>query len=66
MYVTPAQLFFCALGLAFIFEGMIYFLFPSNLKRFLESISDIKVSTLRNFGLLAMVTGLFIVYLVLR
>ncbi|WP_461833329.1 DUF2065 domain-containing protein [Desulfothermus sp.] len=66
MYVTPLQLFLCALGLAFILEGMIYFLFPSSIKNFLENISEIPPSALRNFGLFAMLSGLIIVYFTIR
>ncbi|WP_459875691.1 DUF2065 domain-containing protein [Desulfothermus naphthae] len=66
MYVTPLQLFFCALGMAFILEGMIYFLFPVDLKKFLENISEIPSSAFRNFGLFAMLIGLVIIYFTIR
>lgn len=66
MYVTPLQLFFCALGMAFILEGMIYFLFPVDLKNFLENISELSPSAFRNFGLFAMLSGLVIIYFTIR
>lgn len=64
--VTPIQLFFLGLGFSFIIEGMIYFLFPSKAKKMLENINNMSSLVLRNFGFVAMLTGLFIVYMTIR
>ncbi len=62
MYISGPKLFFCALGLAFVMEGMIYFLFPSYLKNFLEKIYEMSPSVIRSLGLTAMIFGLIIIY----
>lgn len=64
--VTLLQLFFLGLGFAFMLEGMIYFLFPSSIKKMLVHVEEMSPLVLRNFGFLAMITGLFVVYMVLR
>ena len=62
MVVTPLQLFFCALGLAFILEGMLYFLFPLRIKKLLENLEQFPPTFLRNMGLWIIIIGLIIVY----
>lgn len=55
--------FLCVLGMVFIFEGIPYFAFPEKIKAYLAKLLDMPDSTLRMLGLLAMVTGLLLVYL---
>ena len=54
--------FLCVLGMVFIVEGLPYFAFPEKIKAYLLKLLDIPDSTLRILGLLAMVTGLILVY----
>jgi uncharacterized protein YjeT (DUF2065 family) len=58
--------FLTALGLALIIEGMPYFLAPGALKRTLETIRRQPESSLRLFGLVAMLAGVGLLYLVNR
>jgi uncharacterized protein len=45
-----------------IIEGFPYFVFPDRLKAYLTKLLDIQDSTLRVMGLLAMLTGLLLLY----
>ena len=54
--------FLCVLGMVFIIEGLPYFAIPDKIKAFLLRLQEIPDSTLRIFGLLAMITGLIFVY----
>lgn len=54
--------FLCVLGMVFIIEGLPYFAFPEKLKIYLEKISTIPESTLRIFGICAIITGLILLY----
>ena len=54
--------FLCVLGLVFIIEGIPYFAFPDKLKSYLGKIQEIQDSRLRIMGLLAMITGLILLY----
>jgi hypothetical protein len=49
--------------MVFIVEGLPYFAFPEGIKAYLTKLLDMPDSTLRLMGLLAMVTGLILVYL---
>ena len=55
--------FLCVMGMVFILEGLPYFVFPHKIKDYLSMLLDLPESTLRIMGLLAMATGLFILYL---
>jgi len=57
------KLFLCALGLAFIMEGLPYFAFPEKMKGLLSRIQDVSAATLRAFGIAAVLTGLILVYM---
>jgi uncharacterized protein YjeT (DUF2065 family) len=54
--------FLCVLGLVFIIEGIPYFAFPDKLKNYLSKIQEIQDSRLRIMGLVAMITGLILLY----
>jgi len=56
--------FLTALGLALIIEGMPYFLAPGSIKKTLEMIKEQPEKYLRIFGLVAMLSGVALLYLV--
>ena len=55
--------FLCVMGMVFILEGLPYFVFPDKIKAYLLKLLDIPDPTLRVLGLLAVATGLFLLYL---
>ena len=55
--------FLCVLGMVFIVEGLPYFVFPEKIKAYLMKLIDIPDSSLRVLGLLAMLTGLILLFL---
>lgn len=57
------NLLICALGLALIFEGAPYFLWPEKMPEFLRFLSERPPSLLRKLGLLAMIAGLVLLTL---
>lgn len=52
----------CVIGLVLIIEGLPYFAFPEKIKAYLAKIYEIPDMTLRIMGLLAIVSGLILVY----
>lgn len=52
-----------ALGLALIFEGMPYFLWPEKLPEYLRYLSKLPPTVLRKLGLAAMGAGLMFLFL---
>jgi uncharacterized protein len=57
------EFFLCVLGMVMVIEGLPYFAFPERMKFWLQKIVEIPDETLRKFGLIIMLIGLFIVYL---
>jgi uncharacterized protein YjeT (DUF2065 family) len=57
------QLFFTALGLVFIFEGITPFLGPRLWRRMMQQMIIQNDKSLRIFGLVSMLIGLIILYL---
>jgi uncharacterized protein len=55
--------FVTALGIAFVFEGIAYALFPGGARNAFELISQMPENTLRYLGLGAAVLGVFVVWL---
>ena len=55
--------FLTALGIAFVFEGVAYALFPRRARNAFEMISQMPENTLRYLGLGAAVAGVFLVWL---
>lgn len=53
-----------AIGLVFILEGLCYALFPNSMKRMLELFRHFPSDKLRWLGILAMLTGAVVVWLV--
>ncbi len=57
------EFFLCVLGMVLIVEGLPYFAFPERMKFWLQKIIEMPDETLRKFGLIIMLMGLFIIYL---
>ena len=57
------EFFLCVLGMVMIIEGLPYFAFPERMKFWLQKILEMPDETLRKFGFIIMLIGLFIVYL---
>jgi len=55
--------FFCVIGMVMIIEGLPYMTFPEAVKRYLLKLSEVPDRVLRIMGALAVVAGLFLVYL---
>jgi uncharacterized protein len=55
--------FVTALGIAFIFEGLAYALFPGRARNAFEMISQMPENTLRYLGLAAAIAGVFVIWL---
>ena len=56
--------FITALGLLLVLEGVPYFLAPSKMRIWVLQIARLPDDTLRRTGLIMMMLGLFVVYLV--
>jgi len=54
------------LGLLLVLEGLPYFAFPERFKSWIAKVLDLPESTLRIYGLISMVIGLFLIYLARR
>ncbi len=57
------EFFLCVLGVVMIVEGLPYFAFPEKMKLWMQKIFEMPDETLRKFGLIIMLIGLFLVYL---
>jgi uncharacterized protein len=55
--------FLCVLGMVLVVEGLPYFAFPENMKKWIAMILEMPENTLRKFGLVMMFIGLGLVYL---
>lgn len=55
--------FLSALGLAFILEGIPYFIWAEKMPKFLETMSRLPVSSLRRLGITAIILGILVIYL---
>lgn len=53
-----------ALGLVFVIEGLLYAIAPDGMKSMMAQMQSVPVSTLRMTGLIAMVLGVGIVWLI--
>lgn len=52
------------LGLFLVLEGLLYAAFPGGVKRIAVELPKIPDSTLRNFGIIAMMIGVAVIWLV--
>ena len=57
------ELFFCALGLACIIEGLPWALFPQGMRKVLLTLAEGPLSGFRRMGLMAIAAGLGIIWL---
>ena len=57
------EFFLCVLGMVMIVEGLPYFAFPEKMKFWVQKILEMPDSTLRKFGFVLMVTGLWMIYM---
>jgi uncharacterized protein len=57
------KLLLCVIGLLLVIEGLPYFAFPDQMKRWMKLVIEIPSGRLRPIGLLAMVLGLIVAYL---
>lgn len=55
--------FLCVIGMVLIIEGLPYFAFPDQMKRWMEKVMQMGSGSLRRIGLVVMAVGLFLVYL---
>lgn len=58
-----AELFLCALGLAFIIEGLPWALFPQGMRKVLLTLAEGPLSGFRRMGLTGIGLGLLIIWL---
>jgi uncharacterized protein len=54
--------FLCVIGMVMIIEGLPYFAFPEKMKYWVRKVLELPEGSLRRFGLVLMVMGLFLVY----
>ena len=54
--------FLCVVGMVMIIEGLPYFAFPEKMKYWVRKVLELPEGTLRRFGLVLMVMGMFLVY----
>lgn len=57
------KLLLCLIGLVLIVEGLPYFAFPGQMKKWIKKVQEIPDPHLRAMGLAAMCIGLLLVYL---
>jgi len=57
------KLFLCAVGLAFVFEGLVYFAGANKMPELLRMMAERSPAELRMLGGVAMIIGLILVYL---
>ena len=55
--------FLCVIGMVMIVEGLPYFTFPDRMKEMMQRIMELPDNTLRRFGFVLMVAGLFLTYI---
>ena len=55
--------FLCVLGMVMVVEGLPYFAFPEKMKFWVQKILEMPDTTLRKFGFVLMLTGLWLIYM---
>jgi uncharacterized protein len=58
------QEFVIGLGLLLVFEGLLYAAFPGGIKSLARQLPEMPDATLRNFGLIAMIAGVVVIWYV--
>jgi len=57
------KFFLCVIGLVMVIEGLPYFAFPDKMKSWVNKMLDMPEGTLRKFGFVLMLTGIWLVYI---
>jgi len=57
------KFFLCVIGMVMIVEGLPYFAFPEKMKFWVQKVLEMPDSSLRKFGLVLMITGLWMIYM---
>ncbi|MFH2218590.1 MAG: DUF2065 domain-containing protein [Pseudomonadota bacterium] len=57
------KFFLCVIGMVMVIEGLPYFAFPEKMKFWIEKILELPDGSLRKFGFVLMLTGLFLIYM---
>lgn len=57
------EFFLCVAGMVMVVEGLPYFAFPEKMKRLVAQVLAMPERSLRTFGLVLMLTGVFLVAL---
>ncbi len=57
------EFFLCVLGMVMIIEGVPYFVFPEKMKSWVRKVLEIPEESLRRFGFVLMLIGLWLVYM---
>ena len=60
------EFFLCVIGMVMFIEGFPYAAFPEKVKVWLEKMLEIPSGSLRGFGLMMMLCGIFLVYIAKR
>jgi len=55
--------FLCVLGMVMIVEGFPYFAFPDKMKVWVQKVMEMPDASLRRFGFVLMILGLWLVYM---
>jgi uncharacterized protein len=55
--------FICVIGMVMIVEGLPYFAFPDRMKVWVKKVLEMPDASLRRFGLVLMVLGMWLVYM---
>ncbi len=53
-----------AIGLLFVFEGLLYTIFPTQMKKMLQQMQNISASNLRSGGLFFALIGFIIIWII--
>ena len=61
---SPVEILLTALALAVAIEGIVYALFPDAMKRMMAQVMEQSSRSIRTAGLIAAVTGVFVLWLV--
>ena len=57
------EFFLCVVGMVMIVEGLPYFAFPEKMKLVVKKFLEMPAGSMRKFGFVLMITGLFLVYM---
>ena len=55
-----------SIGLVLVFEGLMYFIFARNIKKFLEQLKEIDPQTIKSMSFIAIVVGCCLIYFTMR